>query len=397
MSFLVIKIGGSCFRSVASYRQIANHIFERYRKNKIIIVVSAMYLETDTLLKELSQEFKAPSKREVAALLSTAEQRSASRLAIALNHLGYPAKSLNAWQLNLKTNNHYEHYSVELNSLDLDALKKGLESNYIPVITGFQAIGIDKDIRLLERNGSDISAAFIAEKINAKACIFYTEVGGLYDIDPRISHSSQFISKISHEEFSVLLNHGMPLIHKKAAAILHRSSIPIYLKSLNSDRQTEVTQYSSANTQFLHICKNVVVYEFNQKDSPSALINNQIKNLIIEDAFYYKTDTNAYQNIRYQDRELLVVLDKEKLADEKIKSLSFLGIYTLMILCFPITTAEESFFDHYEIHQQEIFHLAIKDNTIHLLINPDDLEKITKKIMSFSPSQNTSSENQYAS
>ena len=94
MDTIVLKFGGSSISDNEKLEIVAKKIIELYKKNNIVVVVSAQGKTTDNLIKEAKEISNNLDKRELDVLLSVGEQITISKLAMCLNSLGYPAISL---------------------------------------------------------------------------------------------------------------------------------------------------------------------------------------------------------------------------------------------------------------------------------------------------------------
>ena len=109
MALIVKKFGGSSVANAERVFNVANRIIEDYKKgNDVIVVVSAQGDTTDDLIEKAKEINPVnPSKREMDMLLSAGEQISIALLAMAIEKLGCPVKSLLGWQAGFETNSQY--------------------------------------------------------------------------------------------------------------------------------------------------------------------------------------------------------------------------------------------------------------------------------------------------
>lgn len=87
---------------------------------------------------------------------------------------------------------------------------------------------------LLGRNGSDFSAAIIANALGSKKVEFWTDVDGIYTADPRVVKDAVLVSDMSYEEAIELAFFGSKVLHPKTLAPLAAKNIEAW--SLNSHR-----------------------------------------------------------------------------------------------------------------------------------------------------------------
>ena len=104
MSLIVQKFGGSSVRDAQRVMNVARRVTETYAKgNSVVVVVSAQGDTTDDLIEKAREINPKANKREMDVLLSSGEQISIALLAMAIEGLGYPAKSLTGWQAGFVT------------------------------------------------------------------------------------------------------------------------------------------------------------------------------------------------------------------------------------------------------------------------------------------------------
>ncbi len=185
MATIVQKYGGTSVATVEKIKNVAKSIVKRKREgNDIVVVVSAMGHTTDNLINLAKDISNVPDKRELDALISTGEMVSSSLLSMAIKELGEDAISYTAYQINISTNG--QHGKSLINDIDKKKIDKSLKEGKVVVVAGFQGINCDGNITTLGRGGSDTSAVAIAAKLNNAICEIYTDVDGIYSVDPRV-------------------------------------------------------------------------------------------------------------------------------------------------------------------------------------------------------------------
>ena len=208
-------------------------------KNDVVVVVSAMGKTTDTLIKLAHEITGDPDKREMDRLMSTGEQQTIALLSIALQSLGYDAISLTGRQAGIRTSGHHTKNRIE--SIDEKKIKKHLEEGKIVIIAGFQGVNENGDVATLGRGGSDTSAVALAAALNGK-CEIYTDVDGVYSIDPRIYPEAKKISYISYDEMMELAFLGAGVMEPRAVELGKKYGVEIYVgKSLGEKNGTAIT------------------------------------------------------------------------------------------------------------------------------------------------------------
>ena len=227
---IVQKFGGSWLADVHRLRRAAEiGLRARREGNDVIIVVSAMGESTDELLRLAQEIDPAPSAREMDALLSTGEQRSAALLAITLESLGQPARSFAAWQAGLVAGGDYGDGRVGF--LLPGRLTATLEEGAVAVVCGFQAVNAAGDIITLGRGGSDTTAVALAAGLHADRCEIYTDVDGIYTADPRLLPEARRLSEIDGRDMLRLARAGSQVLHDRSVELALARRVPIRLLS----------------------------------------------------------------------------------------------------------------------------------------------------------------------
>ncbi|MGJ7458174.1 aspartate kinase [Halomonas sp. MA07-2] len=83
----------------------------------------------------------------------------------------------------------------------------------------------------LGREGSDFSAAILAEALDADELTFWKDVPGLYNADPRRFANARQMAQLSYEEALEQTWHGAKVIHPRTLAPLQRRGIPLTVRS----------------------------------------------------------------------------------------------------------------------------------------------------------------------
>lgn len=229
-SIIVKKYGGSSLSTVKRIQSVAKQIKESYSLNQnIIIVVSAMGSETNSLINLLKCISNQPAPRELDMLLSTGEQKSMALLTVALNAIGIKAKSFTAHQSKVLTNN--RHNNARILEINTDEILKTIEQGFVCVVAGFQGISSMGEITTLGRGGSDTTATALSAALKADICEIYTDVEGVYTTDPNTYSKARKINKITYNEMLELSKLGAQVIHPRAVEIAAKFNIPLIIRS----------------------------------------------------------------------------------------------------------------------------------------------------------------------
>jgi len=233
MAIIVQKYGGSSVGTPEKIKNVANTVVNKVKAgNSLVVVVSAMGDTTDDLIALARQITDNPDKRELDALLSTGEMMSCALLAMAIKDLGYDAISYTAYQIGIKTSGQYGKSLID--DINADRMKKSLDEGKIIIAAGFQGINDEGDVTTLGRGGSDTTAVAIAVKLNG-ICEIYTDVDGIYSVDPRKYKNAKKLDEIDYEEMLELSSLGAQVMHSRSIELAQKYNVPVYVGLSNSN------------------------------------------------------------------------------------------------------------------------------------------------------------------
>jgi Aspartokinases len=183
MKIVVLKFGGTSVGSIDRIKKVSNIIIKYINKKyKVIVLSSAMKGVTNDLIsksKKISSNF---SDSEYDVLVSAGEQIACSLIAGNLIEKGFKSRSWLAWQVPIIAEG--KHKYSRISEINKKKILKFLNSGGIPVVAGFQGINFQNRIVTIGRGGTDASAIMFAKFFNAKKCVIYTDVEGVYTTDP---------------------------------------------------------------------------------------------------------------------------------------------------------------------------------------------------------------------
>lgn len=229
MNIVVQKYGGSSVADPEKIKNAAKRISKKINLNfKVVVVVSAMGKTTDNLIKLAKDLSEFPAPREMDLLLSTGEQVSASLLSIALSGIGIKSISLTGSQAGIITTENFSEARIK--KFDKDRILCLLKDYAVIVITGFQGINENGDITTLGRGGSDTSAVALAASLGVD-CEIYSDVPGIYTVDPKLHPNSKKIDFISYDEMLEMAGLGAKVLHNRSVEIAKKYKVKIYCAS----------------------------------------------------------------------------------------------------------------------------------------------------------------------
>ncbi len=231
---IVQKFGGTSVGDINRIKNVAKKVkAELDKKNKIIVVVSAMSGVTNQLVDYCNQVSPLTSNEsltEYDSIVATGEQVTCGLLALELQSIGYKARSFLGWQIPITTDE--VPSKARIDEIDGAALLKSLEEFDVIVIAGFQGINLKSNrVATLGRGGSDTSAVAIAAAVKADLCDIYTDVNGVYTTDPRITDKARKLDKVTYEEMLEMAYSGSKVLQTRSVAMAMAHNVRVRVLS----------------------------------------------------------------------------------------------------------------------------------------------------------------------
>ena len=236
MPLVVQKYGGSSVADAERIKRVAERIVETVKNgNQVVVVVSAMGDTTDDLLDLANQVSPVPPARELDMLLTSGERISMALLAMAIEALGYDARSFTGSQAGVITDS--AHGRARIIDVTPGRIREALDAGHIAIVAGFQGVSQDShDITTLGRGGSDTTAVALAAALDASLCEIYSDVDGVFTADPRIVPNARQQMRVSYEEMLELAASGAKVLHLRCVEYARRYGVPLVVRSSFSQR-----------------------------------------------------------------------------------------------------------------------------------------------------------------
>jgi aspartate kinase len=180
-----------------------------------------------SLLKELTL-------RSRDLIMSFGERLSASIAAAAIRDAGIQAKALSGADAGITTDGSFgEAYpDFALTRRKTRKILSSLLSNgCIPVVTGFIGATRAGEVTTLGRGGSDYTATILADALNADEVWIWTDVDGIMTADPRIVPEATVIKELSYAEAEEMAYFGAKNMHPLALSPARLRGIPVRIKN----------------------------------------------------------------------------------------------------------------------------------------------------------------------
>ncbi|USD24115.1 bifunctional aspartate kinase/homoserine dehydrogenase I [Flagellimonas marinaquae] len=213
--------------------------FAEYQKNNfdgVDITEELSAIEKILSGVSLTGDYSLKTKDEI---LSFGELISGKYVTAALQANGVKATLLDSRQL-IKTDDSFSNAEVDEGLSKENVLRyfHELDSGTVPVVTGFIASNKNGATTTLGRNGTNYSAALLANFLDASELINYTHVDGIFTANPDLVKDARLIDMISYSEANELANFGATILHAKTIIPLIEKNIPLRIcNTFNDDNE----------------------------------------------------------------------------------------------------------------------------------------------------------------
>lgn len=190
-------------------------------------------LGCDLLHEVLSRDQGAASAEFSDRLTSFGERFSARLLAAALQKLEIASVPISSSDFVLTCDTfrdaqpHLEQTKLRGKRILLPLLKEGV----VPVVTGFIGATPDGRITTLGRNSSDFSGAIVAHVVDADELVIWTDVDGIYTVNPQESAEARLLHELSYDEAHALAASGAKVLHPKVLPLAAESEMVVWVRN----------------------------------------------------------------------------------------------------------------------------------------------------------------------
>jgi aspartate kinase len=244
MALIVQKYGGSSVADAEKIKNVARRVAESATDHQIVVVVSAMGKTTDALLGLARQITAVPDPREMDMLLASGEQVTIALLAVALQTLGFKARSLTGAQAGLRTDR--AHTQARITRITAERVRATLDTGAVAVVAGFQGTSDQDEITTLGRGGSDLTAVALAAALEADVCEIYTDVDGVYTADPNVVPDARKLPRVAYDEMLEMASLGAKVLQARSVEFAKKYGVTVHVRStFKRDPGTIVTREES--------------------------------------------------------------------------------------------------------------------------------------------------------
>jgi homoserine dehydrogenase len=242
----VLKFGSSVIEYEHDYSRVVQEIYRHVRDGeKVVAVVSALAGETDALLAQAERVGGDPAPPAlVARLARVGELRSAALMALALSKAGLRAETFDPHEMGLVAEG--SPLDSDLVELDAEAVWARIDLNDVVVVPGFIADHAEHGVVTLGRGGTDLSAVFFADRLDAHRVRLIKDVDGVYEEDPARNANAR---RYSHLNYAEAEKASSGLIQAKAIHAADEKDVLIEVAALGSAEATTIARVPAAKSR----------------------------------------------------------------------------------------------------------------------------------------------------
>ena len=153
----------------------------------------------------------------------------------------------------------------QLNDIYFDSkyILERFEKNNILITQGFIGSTKNNKLFLLGRGGSDTSGSIIAKELKAKEYQIWTDVNGIYNIDPRLNSDAKVLKQIDYELAQEMAGMGAKVLHPYCIKPCQENNIPIIIKNSKNiyDDFTIINNEINTSSCCLTYQKNISIFK----------------------------------------------------------------------------------------------------------------------------------------
>jgi len=195
-------------------------------KDKLMRLERALY--GFVYLEELT-----PRTKDI--IQSLGERLSVVLVAATLQDMGVKAVAIDADELGIITDGVYGSASAVMDATAKNIcpkIRQMFDRGETPVITGFFGRTAEGHVTIFGRNGSDYSAAVVANALNADSLEIWKDVDGFMSVDPKIVKEAVAIDHLSYDEAAELSYFGAQVLHPRTVEPVRQKNITIYVRNV---------------------------------------------------------------------------------------------------------------------------------------------------------------------
>lgn len=223
-----IATNGAHLHKIVDMKQSKSAIMSKFRG-----LIEGLHVKMDGLLDSLESDLETnlSGDKKGAFLASRGEHYNAKIIAAYFEQSGIPTQLCLPEDIGFRVVG--DILGAKVDPITHENLQHLKEVERVCVMPGFYGVTKDGDIGVLSRGGSDLSGGELAYAVRASLYENWSDVDGVYEVDPRIVPSSDVIPRLTFKEIRLLSSKGFNVFHFDAMNNCRRGNIPINIRNTN--------------------------------------------------------------------------------------------------------------------------------------------------------------------
>lgn len=276
--------------------------------------------------------------QRIAFLASRGEHYSARVIAEYFRRSGMPAEACLPEDFGLlMTEDSLDAKLLEEAYVNMRQLTEG---ERIAVVPGFYGVTPSGEVAVFPRGGSDLTGGEIAKGLGAACYENWTDVSGVFEVDPRLVSEARAIPRLTFKEIRLLSSKGFNVFHLDAMLPCKEDKIPIHIRNTNrpQDRGTLILSERVPEEGVVGIARlDSIAYIYLEKDMLGEEIGFTADLLgILRDfniqTYHFPTDRDDIAVLVNQDDLTGTINDLRRRIEEKLKPDLMNVAYNLSVL-----------------------------------------------------------------
>jgi aspartate kinase len=219
-------------------QKITADVSQKVVLDKFNTICKELGIACDELSENLKKDFetKLTGEKKIAFFSSRGEHYNARIIAEYFNKCGLNTRLVLPEEIGFTVSDDFLSAKVlEESYQNFEQLK---DEEQICLFPGYYGVTIDGDIAVLSRGGSDLTGGEIAYSVNASLYENWSDIDGVYEVDPRIVHNADVVPRLTFKEIRLLSSKGFNVFHFDAMVNCRKRNIPINIRNTNRPSAT---------------------------------------------------------------------------------------------------------------------------------------------------------------
>ena len=377
MTCIVQKFGGTSVATLERIKHAAELVAKAHARQQVAVVVSAMAGVTNKFVECAQRLGSCEGDPEYDSVISSGELVTAGLIAITLKNMGLKSRSYAGWQVPIDTSSDYG--SAVIRSVSPNNLESDLQNGIIPVVCGFQGISSENRVTTLGRGGSDLTAVAISDAIKAELCEIYSDVDGIYTVDPNVYPKACRINKICYDEMKEMAALGAKVLQEQSVDYAMKKNVRIRVASSFVENEGTIICSDISKRKFsgLAITQNLLQFKIYHSLESHIPIIKLLEQHFIRCEIQKISDSKFNVLIDRQKVPLMQALLSKESYIQNVKQEMIRKNFSRISIIGSNFTRDDSKKIVADLSESkiEVFYCSIRKNGINLIVSTENLLK----------------------